>query len=108
MVSIRVCRDQTRQSSLGYAYVNLVHIQDVANAMEHVNFTPLNGKSIRVMFSNRDPSIRKSRYTNAFIKNLGMSMDNKALHDTFAAFHFVLSSKVVIDYNNQSKGYGFM
>ena len=37
-----------------------------------------------------------------------MSMDNKALHDTFAAFHFVLSSKVVIDYNNQSKGYGFM
>ena len=79
-----------------------------ANAMEHLNFTPLNGKSIRVMFSNRDPSIRKSGYANVFIKNLDISIDNKALHDTFSAFGFVLSSKVAVDNNGQSKGYGFV
>jgi len=76
--------------------------------MEHFNFTLLNGKPIRIMFSHRDPSIRKSGYGNVFIKNLDASVDNKALYDTFAVFGIVLSSKVAIDDNGQSKGYGFV
>ncbi|QCD94435.1 polyadenylate-binding protein [Vigna unguiculata] len=108
VVSIRVCRDQTRRTSLGYAYVNFANVQDAAIAMEHLNFTPLNGKPIRIMFSHRDPSIRKSGFANVFIKNLDASVDNKALYDTFAAFGNVLSSKVQVDENGQSKGYGFV
>ncbi|RDY01776.1 Polyadenylate-binding protein 2, partial [Mucuna pruriens] len=103
VVSIRVCRDQTRRSSLGYAYVNFANAQDAANAMEHLNFTPLNGKAIRIMFSHRDPSISKSEYANVFTKNLDASIDNKALHDTFAAFGSVLSSKVAVDGSGQSR-----
>lgn len=76
--------------------------------MEALNFTPLNGKPIRIMFSHRDPSIRKSGYANVFIKNLDASIDNKALHDTFAVFGAVLSCKVAIDNNGQTKGYGFV
>ncbi|CAJ1953243.1 unnamed protein product [Sphenostylis stenocarpa] len=108
VVSIRVCRDQARRSSLGYAYVNLANGHDAANAMEHLNFTPLNGKPIRIMISHRDPSIRKSGYANVFIKNLDSTIDNKALHDTFAVFGTVLSSKVAVDNYGQSKGYGFV
>ncbi|KAL9277317.1 hypothetical protein ACSQ67_025134 [Phaseolus vulgaris] len=108
VISVRVCRDQTKRSSLGYAYVNFMTAQDAATAMEHFNFTLLNGKPIRIMFSHRDPSIRKSGYGNVFIKNLDASVDNKALYDTFAVFGIVLSSKVAIDDNGQSKGYGFV
>ncbi|KAK7270402.1 hypothetical protein RIF29_23506 [Crotalaria pallida] len=108
VVSIRVCRDQTKRSSLGYAYVNFATAPDAANALDLLNFTPLNGKPIRIMFSQRDPSIRKSGYANVFIKNLDASIDNKALHDTFIAFGPVLSCKVAVDSSGQSKGYGFV
>ncbi|WJX20534.1 hypothetical protein P8452_10078 [Trifolium repens] len=108
VVSIRVCRDQTRRSSLGYAYVNFTNAQDAANAKELLNFTPLNGKPIRIMFSQRDPSVRTSGSGNVFVKNLEKSIDHKALHDIFAYFGSILSCKVALDGNGQSKGYGFI
>ncbi|KAJ1554199.1 Protein phosphatase PP2A regulatory subunit B [Nowakowskiella sp. JEL0078] len=107
VASIRVCRDAITRRSLGYAYVNYHNVADGERALESLNYSMLKGKAIRIMWSQRDPAIRKSGSGNIFIKNLDHTIDNKALHDTFAAFGPILSCKVVTE-EGTSKGYGFV
>ncbi|KAF8087236.1 hypothetical protein N665_0594s0011 [Sinapis alba] len=106
--SIRICRDRISGSSLGYAYINFNYSSHAEKAMKELNFVEMKGKPMRIMFSNRDPSIRRSGKGNVFIKNLHKSFDSKQLGHSFSSFGTILSCKVACDSSGISKEYGFV
>jgi polyadenylate-binding protein len=108
IASIRVCRDHLTKRSLGYAYVNYLQVADAERALDTLNNTLIKGRPCRIMWCQRDPSVRKSGVGNIFIKNLDPAIGHKELYDTFSVFGNILSCKVAFDENGQSKGFGFV
>ena len=108
VASIRVCRDSVTRKSLGYAYVNYHNVADAERALDTLNYSQIKGRSCRIMWSHRDPAMRKAGQGNIFVKNLDSNIDNKALYDTFSLFGNILSCKVACESDGKSKGYGFV
>eukprot|EP00914_Ancora_sagittata_P023429 GHVO01046374.1.p1 GENE.GHVO01046374.1~~GHVO01046374.1.p1 ORF type:complete len:613 (+),score=90.51 GHVO01046374.1:136-1974(+) len=108
VASIRVCRDSVTRRSLGYAYVNYHSVADAERALDTLNYSNIKTQPCRIMWSHRDPALRKNNIGNVFVKNLDKSIDNKALYDTFSLFGNILSCKVATDDQSRSLGYGFI
>eukprot|EP01012_Entosiphon_sulcatum_P010225 TRINITY_DN15935_c0_g1_i1.p1 TRINITY_DN15935_c0_g1~~TRINITY_DN15935_c0_g1_i1.p1 ORF type:complete len:495 (-),score=85.99 TRINITY_DN15935_c0_g1_i1:230-1714(-) len=109
VVSIRVCRDRNTGQSLGYGYANFQQPTDAQQALEALNYHPVHGRPIRLMWQQRDPNLRRTGKGNIVVKNLHSTIDAATLHATFARFGQILSTKVESDpVTGESRGFGFV
>jgi RNA recognition motif-containing protein len=106
--SIRLLRDHISRVSLGYAYVNFSSAQDAERALETLNYYVIKGRPIRIMWKQRDPSMRKSGAGNISIKNIDASVTSCDLLGVFSQFGNILSCKVASSDDGRSKGFGFV
>eukprot|EP01129_Flabellula_baltica_P014114 TRINITY_DN669_c0_g1_i1.p1 TRINITY_DN669_c0_g1~~TRINITY_DN669_c0_g1_i1.p1 ORF type:complete len:558 (+),score=162.55 TRINITY_DN669_c0_g1_i1:96-1676(+) len=105
---IKVCRDDVTRASLGYAYVTYVDPADAERALTTLNHTMIKSRPCRIMRQQRDPARRRLGKGNIYISNLDTSINNKDLYDAFSQFGNILSCKVVLDRQGESKGYGYV
>ncbi|KAK1285339.1 Polyadenylate-binding protein 5 [Acorus calamus] len=126
IASVRVCRDRRDNSSLRFAYVNFLSHESASKALRSLNYTPINGKPMRIMWSQRDPYLRKAGIGNLFVKagfldfflanllkvswkqNLDSSMGSADLEEMFGRFGTIVSCKVATEDDGRSKGFGFV
>ena len=76
--------------------------------MAALNYTEIRGKRCRIMWSQRDPNVRRSGVGNVFVKNLPPTVDSKALAEIFGVMRPVASAKVVTDEAGASRCYGYV
>ncbi|XP_068303087.1 polyadenylate-binding protein 6-like [Pyrus communis] len=107
IASVRLCRDSHSGESLRYGYVNFYSHSHASKAMACLNHTELKGKTMRIMWSQRDSVPRKTGLGNVFVKNLDPEITSTHLQDMFREFGTILSCKVA-EQNGKSKGFGFV
>jgi len=97
IISARVCRSTSTKKSLNYGYLNFQCKEDADKAMEALNYTNLMGKPVRIMYCQRDPSLRKSGKGNIIIKKLHKNIQPRILLDIIKRIGNVLSLSLKLD-----------
>jgi len=77
-------------------------------ARRALNLRKLKGKTIRIMWHERDNSVRYSNQGNVFIKNIPMEVKPRDFFEFFIKFGDIVSAKLCEDEDGNHYGYGYV
>ncbi|XP_055811583.1 polyadenylate-binding protein 7-like [Solanum dulcamara] len=98
--------------SKGYGFVQFETEDSASAAIEELNGSVVGGKEMYVgKFVKKSDRILPSpdeKYTNLFIKNLGLDITEEHLREKFSEFGKIISLVITKDENGGSKGFGYV
>lgn len=108
IISCKVVVDRQTGESKGYGFVHFETKEGAQQAIKKLNGNLISGKKVTVgAFVKRDEREAVQQWTNLFVKNIPLDWDEEKFSAEFSAFGKVSSSKLVLDDEGKSKGFGF-
>ena len=77
-------------------------------ARRGLNLRKLRGKTIRIMWHERDNNVRYSTQGNLFIKNIPLDVNARQFYEKFLASGDIISAKLIEDEEGNHNGYGYV
>lgn len=82
--------------------------QAADDARRGLNMKKIKGKTVRVMWDERDNSVRYNNQTNIFVKNIPFEIKPRDFYEHFLQFGDIASAKVNEDEDGNHLGYGYI
>ena len=76
--------------------------------VKEIRFPLLHGKTCRALPYNKDLLRSLQAEGNIFVKGFGRHWTHKDLHDNFVKFGEIVSTRVSIEEDHQSRGFGYV
>lgn len=84
---------------------------DVGNAERAIineNYTAIKGKECRLMWQQRDPTLRISSKNNLIVRNIRKDLTTQELQALFSGSGNIISCKISKNVKGTSEGFGFV
>ena len=94
-----------RNSSATIIFKNHSHADEARKAL---NLRKLRGKTIRIMWHDKDNITRYNIQGNLFIKNIPLSMKSREFYEKFSKIGEIISAKLCEDDEGNHLGYGYI
>jgi len=78
------------------------------DARKNLNMRKLRGKTIRIMWHERDNNVRYNTQGNLFIKNIPLDINARQFYEKFLQFGDIISAKLIEDEEGNHNGYGYV
>ena len=106
VVGCKLMRDKALGISLGYAFVNYSNDEEAARSIDKFDGQQISNKKIRVSYAR--PSSNEIKNANLYISGLPKAISENDLKTWFGVYGTIISSKILMFENGESRGVGFI
>ena len=104
--SCKLIKDKKTNQNLGYGFVNYMNMEDAEKAIQSINGLKIENKMIKVSYAR--PSCDNIKGANLYINGIPKNWSINDLNLYFSSCGKIITSRILVNSNNQSKGIAFV